>query len=179
MSDCFQQGSLFVLMAGFCVGVGTDRCGAQIPVLNSTAVTTSPVSFGNGDGDAKDDLDSCRVHRVTGLPGSHQFASDFIETIASDPDPDAEDPAMFIWGLTGGCSERVLAGIELCTYRNRPMVGRHGLRLREWIRDILMRASLRVCVTDWIVAPGGDYFVITTQRGAFQVFVGRVRLRLW
>src|SRR5438874_10067529 len=35
--------------------------------------------------DARADLDSCHVHRVTGFPGSHQFASDFIETIATDP----------------------------------------------------------------------------------------------
>ena len=42
--------------------------------------------------DAKRDLDSCRVHVVRSLPGSHEFASDFVEAMASDPDGSGERP---------------------------------------------------------------------------------------
>src|ERR1700721_2416810 len=52
--------------------------------------------------------DSCRVRRVTDLPGSRQFASDFLEAMANDPDPKARD-ANFVWGLTADLSSRVPA----------------------------------------------------------------------
>jgi len=45
------------------------------------------------------------VHQVTAFPGSHQFATDFIETIATDPEPDDDDAV--IWGLTADLSESV------------------------------------------------------------------------
>lgn len=57
---------------------------------------------------AQDDLESCRVVRVTSLPGSHEFAGDFIEAMASDPDPRASDPDV-VWGLTADLSEAVPA----------------------------------------------------------------------
>src|SRR5271170_1185146 len=52
----------------------------------------------------KKDLDSCRIREVTSLPGSHHFASDFIVTMASDPDPKARDTNT-VWGLTADLAE--------------------------------------------------------------------------
>ena len=91
--------SLFLLMAVPMMGRG-QTSPPHTAAPNHAAVTHS------SDDDVKNDLDSCRVHRVTGLPGSHQFASDFIETIASDPDPGANDPDV-IWGLTADLSNQV------------------------------------------------------------------------
>src|SRR6185437_4648781 len=48
---------------------------------------------------SSDEPERCRVRRVTAFPSSHQFATDFIDTIATDPGPHADDPAA-IWGLT-------------------------------------------------------------------------------
>ena len=58
--------------------------------------------------DAKRDLDSCRVHVVRSLPGSHEFASDFVEAMASDPDGRARDRNT-VWGLTADLSSKVPA----------------------------------------------------------------------
>ena len=170
-----NRGGLFVLMAVSVLGWGqTPESEALVP---NPDIVTSSASFGNSDGDARSDLNSCRVHRVTGLPGSHQFASDFIETIASDPDPEAEDPDV-IWGLTADLSDRV-------PFRDRAMyISKSSDGGATWTQvarvdsryfDAGIAEGLR---NGLIVSPGGDYFVITTQRGAFQVFAGRVRLRL-
>src|ERR1700677_1958998 len=35
--------------------------------------------------DARKDLDTCHIHEVKTLPGSHHFGSDFIEATAGDP----------------------------------------------------------------------------------------------
>jgi|SRR6478752_1991959 len=76
--------SLFFLMA-----VSMTACGqtpsARAFAPNPNTVATSSSSKVRGDDAARNELDNCRVHRVTGLPGSHQFASDFIETVATDP----------------------------------------------------------------------------------------------
>src|ERR1700750_1629061 len=47
--------------------------------------------------------DSCRVQEVTSFPGSHEFASTFLEAIATTKDPHA------IWGLTADLSSKVPA----------------------------------------------------------------------
>src|ERR1700735_289096 len=97
--------SLFLLVAVLLIGWG-QLLQPQTPAPNHSIVTSSSSSPENSNGDLKDDMDSCRVHRVTSLPGSHQFASDFIEAIASDPDPGANDPDV-IWGLTADLSTEV------------------------------------------------------------------------
>jgi len=55
---------------------------------------------------ARKDLDSCRIHEVKSLPGSHEFASHFIETMASDPDPQAKDSNV-VWALTADLATAV------------------------------------------------------------------------
>jgi len=109
------------------------------------------------------------VHRVTGFPGSHKFASDFIEAIAGDPDPGAKDPDV-IWGLTADLSNEVLAQ-RRALYISKSIDG--GTTWSEVARvdsryfDAKIGEGLR---NGFSVAPGGSYFVVTTQRGAFQVF---------
>ena len=115
---------------------------------------------------AEADLAACRIHRITGFPGSHQFASDFIETIATDPtDPDSDT----VWGLTADLSEAV-------PYNDRAMyISESNDGGETWaevarIDSRYFDASLfEGLFNGLIVAPGADSFVITTQRGAFQV----------
>src|SRR5215472_7944504 len=74
------------------------------PVRIAPTTSAQPVK---GDSAASDEPESCRVHQVTAFPGSHQFATDFIETIATDPD--ADDSAEVIWGVTADLSINVPA----------------------------------------------------------------------
>jgi hypothetical protein len=160
--------SLFLLMAVPMIGWG-QILQPQAPIPNDAIVTNSSSSSEKSTGDLRDDMDSCRIHRVTGLPGSHQFASDFIEAIASDPDPDAEDPDV-IWGLTADLSGEVPP-------QNRAMyISKSTDGGATWTQvakvgpryfDAKIGEGLR---NGFTVSPGGTYFVITTQRGAFQVF---------
>lgn len=130
------------------------------------------VSLSSGDGsegDAKSDLENCRVHRVTGLPGSHQFASDFIEAIASDPQSGGNDPDV-IWALTADLSSAV-PNHDQALYISKSDDGgatwTQVARLDSRYFNAKIGEGLR---NGFIVAPGGSYFVITTQMGAFQVF---------
>jgi hypothetical protein len=141
----------------------------QTPAPNHSIVTSSSSSPENSNGDLKDDMDSCRVHRVTSLPGSHQFASDFIEAIASDPDPYAEDPDV-IWGLTADLSGEVPPhdrAMYISKSTNGGATWTQVARVGPQYFDAKIGEGLR---NGFSVSPGGTYFVITTQRGAFQVF---------
>ena len=156
---------LFLLMAVSVVWGQTLPSQTSAPNHADAINSSSPSS----DGDVKSDMESCRVHRVTGFPGSHQFASDFIETIASDPDPEANDPDV-IWGLTADLSTAVRSQ-DRAMYISKSTDG--GATWTEVARvdsryfDAEIGEGLR---NGLIVSPGGSYFVITTQRGAFQVF---------
>src|SRR5271170_7931546 len=160
--------SLFLLMAVSRMGWG-QTLQPQTPALNRAVVTNSSSPPENSDDDLKDDLDRCRVHRVTSLPGSHQFASDFIEAIASDPDPDAEDPDI-IWGLTADLSSEV-PPLDRAMYISKSTNGgatwTQVARVGSRYFDAKIGEGLR---NGFSVSPGGTYFVITTQRGAFQIF---------
>ena len=136
---------------------------------NHAVVTNSSSSSDNSDHDAETELDSCRVHRVTSLPGSHQFASDFIEAIASDPDPGAKDPEV-IWGLTADLSTDVPfqdRALYISKSTNGGATWTQVARVDSRYFDAEIGEGLRNGLS---VSPGGTYFVITTQRGAFQVF---------
>jgi hypothetical protein len=142
---------------------------SQTPAPNHAVVADSTTPAESTDDNLKDDMDSCRVHRVTGLPGSHQFASDFIEAIAGDPDPGAEDPDM-IWGLTADLSGDVPPH-DRAMYISKSTDGgatwSQVARVGSQYFDAKIGEGLR---NGFRVSPGGTYFVITTQRGAFQVF---------
>jgi hypothetical protein len=154
--------SLFLLIAFPLMGRGQTPT-PRTPSPNHVVVTSS------SSPDAGNELDTCFVHRVTSLPGSHQFASDLIEAIASDPDPDANDPDV-IWGLTADLSNQVPAA-ERAMYISRSVDGgatwTQIARVDSRYFDARIGEGLR---NGFIVSPGGTYFVITTQRGAFQVF---------
>ncbi len=135
---------------------------AQAPTANNSVVGVS-------DGDsARKDLDSCHTYEVRSLPGSHKFGSDFIEAMASDPDPKAKDSSA-VWALTADLSSRVRFR-DRAMYISKSIDG--GVTWTQVARvgpshfDAGIGEGLRNGLS---VAPGGNEFVITTQRGAFQV----------
>jgi hypothetical protein len=112
--------------------------------------------------------DSCRVHRVTNLPGSHHFASDFIEAIATDPGRRATSNAM--WGLTADLSgdlDPQARALYLSKSTNGGRSWEQVARVDSRYFDAGIGEGLR---NGLAIAPGGSYMVLTTQRGAFQVF---------
>ena len=68
----------------------------QVPKHAAAKINPAPAS------------DSCHIHEVTNLPGSHEFGSHFLEAMAGDPDPKAKDRNV-VWGLTADLSSRVPA----------------------------------------------------------------------
>src|SRR5664279_1250997 len=55
------------------------------PITTSADTASGGPSFADESDAARTYLSSCHVYRVKSLPGSHLFASEFIETIATDP----------------------------------------------------------------------------------------------
>lgn len=118
---------------------------------------------------AKEDLDSCRIHEVKSLPGSHQFGSDFIEAMASDPDPKAKD-ANAVWGLTADLSGKVPSQ-DRAMYISKSINGGKTWTQVARVDSRYFDAGIGEGERNGLSAsPGGRDFVITTQRGAFQVF---------
>jgi hypothetical protein len=120
---------------------------------------------------ARGDLDSCHIHPVKTLPGSHQFGSEFIVAMASDPDPNTGEPNT-VWGLTADLSKQVPAA-DRAMYISKTIDG--GVTWTEIARvdsdyfDAKIGEGLRNGLG---VSPGGSDIVFTTQRGAFQVLPG-------
>jgi hypothetical protein len=126
--------------------------------------------------DAKRDLDSCRVHVVRSLPGSHEFASHFMEAMASDPDGRARDRNT-VWGLTADLSSKVPAqdrAMYISKSTNGGKTWTQVARVGAEYFDADIGEGERNGLS---VSPRGREFVITTQRGAFQVLpqTGTVR----
>ncbi len=120
---------------------------------------------------ARRDLASCHVHQVKGLPGSHQFGSEFIVAMASDPDANSKE-AGAVWALTADLSKQVPAE-DRAMYLSKTVDG--GVtwieiaRLESDYFDAKIGEGLR---NGLAVSPGGSDLVFTTQRGAFQVLPG-------
>lgn len=122
------------------------------------------------------DLAACRVHEVTDLPGSHGFASDFIETMATDPDPDSgrrsDDPST-VFALTADLGSKVLPrdqAIYLSKSTNGgatwiPIARLDSRYFNAWISEGARNGLA--------VSPGATDFVVTTQDGAFQIIPQR------
>jgi hypothetical protein len=110
---------------------------------------------------------ACQVYQVSAIPGSHQFASHFLEAVARDPGPRASHK--LLWGLTADLSSKVPAG-ERAMYISRSADGG-----KTWTG--VARIDARYFDADigegerngLSVFPGGSEFVVTTQLGAFQV----------
>jgi len=132
----------------------------------SRAASVSSRSAG-GDEATSGEQESCRVHQVTAFPGSHQFATDFIETIATDPEPDDDDAV--IWGLTADLSESVPPQ-QQAMYISKSADGGATWTPIARLDSRYFNAQIAEGLRNGLaVLPGGDEFVVTTQRGAFQV----------
>jgi hypothetical protein len=113
-----------------------------------------------------EDLNSCRVHEVRDLPGSHEFASGFIEAMATDPA--AKEPNA-VWGLTADLSSKV-APKDRALYVSKSMDGGKSWTEVARVDSTYLDAGIGEGERNGLgVTPGGDEFVVTTQRGAFQV----------
>jgi hypothetical protein len=148
-------------LSNFC-RVALSRCTPFLLVALSTSTWGQTVPR-----DARQVLNSCGVYRVTTLPGSHQFASDFIEAIATDPNASDRDP---LWALTADLSSPVPynnRALYISKSRNGGATWRQVARIDFRYFDAEIGEGLR---NGFAVSPGGNYFVVTTQLGAFQVF---------
>lgn len=154
----FGSKRAFLSVAGLLIGWGQVSLSQTAPVLPGPAASDA----------AKRDLDNCRIHGVRSLPGSHEFGSDFIEAMATDPDPLAKDRNV-LWGLTADLSSKVPS-------RDRAMyISKSTDGGKIWAQ--VARVDSRYFDADigegerngLSVFPGGTEFVITTQLGAFQV----------
>lgn len=148
----------FLLMAAPIMAWG------QIPPLQTLAQNHPAIQS-----PARTDVDTCRMYQVKSLPGSHRFASDFIETMAVDPNPGAKD-ADIVWGLTADLNNKVPSR-RRALYISKSIDGGKTwtlvARVDSRYYDAKISEGLR---NGLVVSPGGTDFVITTQRGAFQVF---------
>jgi hypothetical protein len=135
----------------------------QIPAAGFIPqISSSPAAQGTRT--AGQDLESCRVYEVTGLPGSHEFASHFVETIAGDP----ENPNV-TWGVTADLSDRIPAQDQAMYISKSADGGKTWMQIAR-IDSRYFDADIAEGLRNGLaVAPGGAEFVITTQEGAFQV----------
>lgn len=118
---------------------------------------------------AQRDLAACRAVRVSTLPGTHEFAADFIETIATDPDPTARD-ADALWAVTADLADTVpyrKRAIYISKSTDDGVTWSPVARIDHKYYDAKIGEGLR---NGLAVSPGGTDFVITTQEGAFQLF---------
>jgi len=129
-------------------------------------MTWGQISLPQNASTADEGLNGCRVHEVRDLPGSHQFASGFIEAMATDPaakDPDA------LWGLTADLSSKVPAE-DRALYVSKSIDGGKSWTEVARVDSKHLDAGIGEGERNGLgVAPGGNEFVVTTQRGAFQV----------
>jgi hypothetical protein len=111
---------------------------------------------------------SCYVRAVKSLPGSHAFAAEFIEVMATDPRPTARDRNT-VWALTADLNTDLPAE-ERALYISKSSNGGESwtqvARVDSRYFDSGIDEGLRNGLS---VAPGGREFVITTQKGSFQV----------
>ena len=116
------------------------------------------------------------VHEVTDLPGSHQFASDFIETMATDPDPDSgrrsDDPST-VFALTADIGSKVPADRQ-AIYLSKSINGGATWTPIARLDSRYFNAQISEGARNGLaVAPGATDFVITTQDGALQIIPQR------
>jgi hypothetical protein len=140
----------------------------QFLFLLITSFLMARGALAQGAEDAIKDLDSCRVHEVRNLPGSHEFGSNFVEAMAGDPNPRAKDRNV-VWGLTADLSSKVPAQ-ERAMYISRSSDGGKTWTQVARVDSQYFDADIGEGERNGLsVSPGGTEFVITTQRGAFQV----------
>ena len=122
----------------------------------------------------QEDLDSCHIHQVKNLPGSHQFGSDFIEAMAADPNPKAKDSNV-VFALTADLSSKVPSR-DRAMYISKSTDGGKTWTQVARVDSRYFDAAIGEGERNGLsVSPGGTEFVITTQRGAFQVIPQSIR----
>lgn len=114
-------------------------------------------------------LDGCQVHKVKSLPGTHEYASEFLETMAIDPSAKSSN---IVWGLTADLDSHVPAP-ERAIYLSKSVNGGVTWTPIARISQKYFNAKISEGLRNGLaVAPGGKDFVVTTQLGAFQVIPG-------
>ena len=117
---------------------------------------------------AERDAAACYVREIKTLPGSHGFAADFIEVIATDPGARGKD-RNGIWALNADLHSGV-SKEEQALYISKSTDGgetwNEVARIDSRYYDSEIDEGLRNGLD---VLPGGNEFVVTTQKGAFQV----------
>jgi hypothetical protein len=116
------------------------------------------------------ELANCQIVRVAALPGSHQFGSNFLETVATDPGPNAHD-ANTVWALMADMSSTVpyaSRALYLLQSTDGGVTWHTLARLGPKYFDAKIGEGLRNGLG---IFPGGHEFVVTTQEGAFQVIL--------
>ena len=132
-------------------------------------VPSFPLATLGNETTAKRELDSYRVDEVKGLPGSHEFGSHFIEAMGGDPNPAAND-ARQVWGLTADLSSKVAAR-DRALYISKSADGGKTWTAVARLNSRYFNADVGEGERNGLgVLPGGAGFVVTTQKGAFQVF---------
>jgi len=123
-------------------------------------------------GDSGTDSDSCYVREVKTLPGSHGFAADFIEVMAMDPSASPKDRNA-VWALNADLHSGIPKQ-EQALYISKSTDGGQTwievARIDSRYYDSGIDEGLRNGLE---VLPGANEFVVTTQKGAFQVLPQR------
>lgn len=108
----------------------------------------------------------CAIDQVKTLPGSHEYAGDFIEATAMEPGADDQD---VFWALTADLSEAVPADRRFM-YISKTTDGGETWTPVSRVGSSYFEAQIGEGLRNgFIVAPGGRTFVLTTQKGAFEV----------
>ena len=156
-----------------CRGWAVAR-GRWLRRISWSMVLAAPLmACGQGPGaNTTQNANDCYVREVKTLPGSHAYAADFVEVMATDPSLRASDRARdrnVVWGLNADLSKEVPAE-ERALYISKSTDGGETwtvvARLGPEYFDAGIDEGLRNGLS---VAPGGGEFVVTTQKGAFQV----------
>src|SRR5664279_2690811 len=156
-----QKVSLLLMVAPLATWGQTSS--HQVPVPNDPS---GAPSFADESDAARTYLSNCHVYRVKSLPGSHLFASEFIETIATDP----RGATNTVWGLTSDLSSKVPSqdrAMYISKSSNGGVTWTQVARIDARYFDAGIGEGLRNGLG---VVPGGTGFVITTQRGLFEIF---------
>ncbi|MGA8289801.1 MAG: hypothetical protein WB950_13915 [Acidobacteriaceae bacterium] len=134
---------------------------AKAPGKHSSSTFNAPANNLTRSG-----LDGCQVYKVKTLPGTHEYASEFLETMAIDPRTRSSNE---VWGLTADMDSHVPAAeraIYLSKSTNGGVTWTPIARLSGKYFNAKIGEGLR---NGLAVEPGGKDFVVTTQLGAFQV----------
>jgi hypothetical protein len=147
-------------------GYRERKRGFRLLLLMAAATT----AWGQTPHTAKTDLASCHVYEVTDLPGSHQFAADFIEAMATDSSArNRPGKPNAVWALTADLSSTVPPP-DRALYISKSTNGGETWTPLARVDSRYFNAEIAEGLRNGLsVSPGGTDFVITTQEGAFQV----------